>query len=106
MRSKTESIAGLLEGIQRAAEQKEFNILQDLQMLQKAYAQASKRDYPQLLAQLIQKYKVDEAAEVHAALLRKCRAGDIEAMRLWAELEKDSQAAGEEVQIIDDIKAK
>ena len=45
MRTKTESVAGLLEGIQRAAEQKEFNILQDLQMLQTAYPKTSKRDY-------------------------------------------------------------
>lgn len=103
MRTKTESIAGLLAGIQQAEEQKNFNILQDLQMLQKVYPKTAKRDYLQLLARLIQKYKVDEAAEVHAALLKKCRAGDTDAIRLWNEMAKDNQATGEGVQIIDDL---
>lgn len=103
MRTKTESIADLLAGIQQAEEQKNFNILQDLQMLQKAYPKTAKRDYLQVLARLIQKYSVDEAAEIHAALLKKCRAGDTDAIRLWNEMAKDNQASGEGVQIIDDL---
>lgn len=103
MRTKNESVAGLLAGIRQAEEQKNFNILQDLQMLQKAYTKTAKRDYLQLLARLIQKYSVDEAAEVHAALLKKCRVGDTDAIRLWNEMAKDNQATGERVQIIDDL---
>lgn len=103
MRNKTESAAGLLAGIQQAEEQKNFNILQDLQMLQKAFPKTAKRDYMQLLARLIQKYSVDEAAEIHAALLKKCRAGDTDAIRLWNEMAKDNQTSGEGVQIIDDL---
>lgn len=106
MRTKNESVAGLLAGIQQAEEQKNFNILQDLQMLQNAYTKTAKRDYLQLLARLIQKYKVDEAAEVHAALLKKCRAGDTDAIRLWNDMAKEGQAAGEEVRIVDDITVK
>ena len=103
MRNKTESVAGLMEGIQRAAEQKEFNILQDLQMLQTAYPKTSKRDYLQLLKKLVEKYSVDEEAEVHAALLRKCRAGDVEAIRLYGQMRQKSGGEFQEVTIVDSI---
>ena len=96
MRNKTESVAGLLE-------QKEFNILQDLQMLQTAYPKTSKRDYLQLLKKLVEKYSVDEEAEVHAALLRKCRAGDVEAIRLYGQMRQKSGGEFQEVTIVDSI---
>ena len=41
----------------------------------------NKRDYLALLDKLVEKYSTDEAAVIHAALLKKCQAGDMDAIR-------------------------
>ena len=45
----------------------------------------------------------DEAAVIHAALLKKCQAGDMDAIRLWTELQKESGSGAAEVNIVDSI---
>ena len=62
MRTKTESIAGLLEAIGRAKQQKDFNILKDLKELRGKFGKVQKCDYLALLNKLIEKYSTDEAA--------------------------------------------
>lgn len=106
MRTKTASIEGLLGAIEQQKSNRDFNILKDLKMLEQQYTKTSKRDYLQLLRKLIDKYETEEAGVIHAALMEKCRAGDVEAIKLYREMQQDGLAAGEEVQIIDDIKAK
>ena len=106
MRTKTESIAGLLEAIGRAKQQKDFNILKDLKELRGKFGKVQKCDYLALLNKLIEKYSTDEAAVIHAALMKKVQAGDLEAIRLWNELSKENRDVGEGVQIVDDIKVK
>ena len=106
MRTKTESIAGLLEAIERAKQQKDFNILKDLKELRGKFGKVQKCDYLELLNKLIEKYSTDEAAVIHAALMKKVQAGDLEAIRLWNELSKENRDVGERVQIVDDIKVK
>lgn len=103
MRTKTESIAGLLEAIERAKQQKDFNILKDLKTLHAQYTKINKRDYLALLDKLVDKYSTDEAAVIHAALLKKCQAGDMDAIRLWTELQKESGSGAAEVNIVDSI---
>lgn len=103
MRTKTESIAGLLEAIERAKQKKEFNILKDLKTLHAQYTRVNKRDYLALLDKLVEKYSTDEAAVIHAALLKKCQAGDMDAIRLWTELQKESGSGAAEVNIVDSI---
>ncbi|MBN3007258.1 MAG: hypothetical protein UF444_13775 [Ruthenibacterium lactatiformans] len=100
MRTKTESIAGLLEAIGRAKQQKDFNILKDLKELRGKFGKVQKCDYLALLNKLIEKYSTDEAAVIHAALMKKAQAGDLEAIRLWNELSKENRDVGEGVQII------
>ena len=73
MRTKTESIAGLLEAIERAKQQKDFNILKDLKELRGKFGKVQKRDYLALLDKLMEKYSTDEAAVIHAALLKNAR---------------------------------
>ena len=51
----------------------------------------------------MEKYSVDEAAVIHAALLKKCQAGDMDAIRLWTELQKESGSGAAEVNIVDSI---
>ena len=50
-----------------------------------------------------EKYSTDEAAVIHAALLKKCQAGDMDAIRLWTELQKESGSGAAEVNIVDSI---
>ena len=55
------------------------------------------------LDKLVEKYSTDEAAVIHAALLKKCQAGDMDAIRLWTELQKESGSGAAEVNIVDSI---
>ena len=105
-RTQQSSIKALLESIEQAKQKKEFNILKDLKTLHAQYTKVSKRDYLALIDKLVEKYSVDEAAVIHAALLKKVQAGDLDAIRLWNEMSKENRDAGEGVQIIDDIKVK
>ncbi len=103
MRTKQESIKGLLDAIDAQKSSRDFNILNDLKMLTDRYPRTAKRDYLHLLRSLTDKYSIDEYAAVHAALLRKCQEGDLAAIKLHHEMQKNDLAAGEEVQIVDDI---
>lgn len=105
-RTPQSSITALLDGIEQAKQKKEFNILKDLKTLHAQYTKMNKRDYLALLDKLMKKYSTDEAAVIHAALLKKVQAGDLDAIRLWNEMSKENRDAGEGVQIIDDIKVK
>ena len=102
-RTPQSSITALLEGIEQAKQKKEFNILKDLKTLHAQYTRVNKRDYLALLDKLVEKYSTDEAAVIHAALLKKCQAGDMDAIRLWTELQKESGSGAAEVNIIDGI---
>lgn len=104
-RTQTSSIEALLEGIEQAKTENKYNIFKDFKMLYEQYTKVSKRDYLALLRALMDKYSTGLQAEVDAALVKKCLAGDTEAIRLYNEMRKEDQTAGEEVQIIDDIKA-
>ena len=97
-RTPKESVEGLLKGIEDAKNAREFDFLKDLKMLLNAYTKTSKRDYLALIRSLIDKYSVD-----HAALLKKCRAGDLNAIRIWTEMQKENGAGVAEVNIIDSI---
>ncbi len=103
MRTKTESIAGLLEAIERAKQQKDFNILKDLKELRGKFGKIQKCDYLALLDKLMEKYSTDEAAVIHAALLKKCQAGDMDAIRLWNDMQKEAGSGAAEVHIIDNF---
>ena len=102
MRTKTESITSLLADIQQANEAHSYNIAADLKTLHKQYTKLSKRDYLALLTALLDKYETEEAAVIHAALLEKCRAGDVEAIKLYREMQQDD-GGGKEVVIVDSI---
>ena len=102
-RTPQSSITALLEGIEQAKQKKEFNILKDLKTLHAQYTKVSKRDYLALIDKLVEKYSVDEAAVIHAALLKKVQAGDLDAIRLWNEMQKESGSGAAEVHIVDSI---
>ena len=102
-RTPQSSITALLEGVEQAKQKKEFNILKDLKTLRDGFGKIQKRDYLALIDKLMEKYSTDEAAVIHAALLKKCQAGDMDAIRLWTELQKESGSGAAEVNIIDNF---
>ena len=102
-RTQQSSIKALLESIEQAKQKKEFNILKDLKTLHAQYTRVNKRDYLALLDKLVEKYSTDEAAVIHAALLKKCQAGDMDAIRLWNDMQKESGSSAAEVSIVDSI---
>ena len=102
-RTQQSSIKALLESIEQAKQKKEFNILKDLKTLRDGFGKIQKRDYLALIDKLVEKYSTDEAAAIHAALLKKCQAGDMDAIRLWTELQKEGGSGVAEVHIIDNF---
>lgn len=102
-RTPQSSITALLEGVEQAKQKKEFNILKDLKTLHAQYTKMNKRDYLALLDKLMEKYSTDEAAAIHAAVMKKVQAGDLDAIRLWNEMQKESGGGVAEVHIIDNF---
>ena len=63
----------------------EFNIVEDLKSLALSYGVIKSKDFRKKLNALIEKYEMHELTSVREALLTKCRAGDTQAIRLYAE---------------------
>ena len=102
-RTQQSSIEALEKAIEEQKNTRDFNYINDLKMLRKQYTCTSKRDYLKLLDLLVDKYSVEETAAVHAALLKKVQAGDLDAIRLWNEMQKESGSGAAEVNIVDSI---
>ena len=102
-RTQQSSIEALEKAIEEQKNTRDFNYINDLKMLRKQYTCTSKRDYLKLLDLLVDKYSVEETAAVHAALLKKVQAGDLDAIRLWNEMQKESGSGVAEVHIIDNF---
>ena len=95
-RTQQSSVDALLRAVEAAKTESQYNIFKDLKMLLEAYPKTSKRDY----LTLMDKYSAGVGAEINDALIKKCMAGDVEAIRLYKDLQKEDQTAGEGVQII------
>lgn len=63
----------------------EFNIVEDLKSLELSFGIIKTKDFRKKLKALIQKYEANELTMVREALLDKCRKGDVQAIRLYAE---------------------
>lgn len=74
-----------LENVLKETEKQEFNIVEDLKQLSVYYGVLKQKDFRRMLNALITKYEEDELTEVREALLKKCRSGDVQAIRLYAE---------------------
>lgn len=102
-RTQQSSIEALEKAIEQQKNMRDFDFVNDLKMLLNVYPKTSKRDYLALLRALIEKYTVEETAAVHAVLMRKCQAGDMDAIRLWNDMQKESGSGVAEVNIVDSI---
>lgn len=63
----------------------EFSIVEDLKALALSYGVLKSKDFRKKLDVLIEKYEHNELTAVREALLNKCRAGDTQAIRLYAD---------------------
>lgn len=102
-RTQQSSIAALEKAIEEQKRTREFNFINDIKMLRKQYTCTSKRDFLRLLDLLVDKYSVDETAAVHAVLMQKVQSGDMNAIRMWTEMQKENSSGVAEVNIIDSI---
>lgn len=101
MRTKNGSVRELIAGIRQAAEQEAYNPAEDLKALQTQYKRLGKKDFGLMLDAMVEKYATGEYAAIHAALVEKARNGDIEAIKMYREMQ--SSGGSDEVVIVDDI---
>ena len=94
MRTKSGSVRELVAGIRQAAEQ-------EIKALQTQYKRLGKKDFAIMLDAMVEKYAAGEYAAIHAALVRKARSGDIDAIKMYREMQASS--GSDEVVIVDDI---
>lgn len=80
-----------------------YDVVKDLKMLRDRYTKTSKRDFLALLDGLMDKYKTGGFAEIYDMLMRKARSGDMDAIRLWTELQRESGSGAAEVNIVDSL---
>ncbi len=74
-----------LERILQNTDRQEFDIVADLKKLSMYLGLVKQKDFKKMLDELIAKYETSELTEIRAALINKCRAGDIQAIRLYAD---------------------
>lgn len=103
VRTRMETSQALLAAVQQT---QNYDIVKDLKMLRDRYTKTSKRDFLALLGGLIEKYKTGGFAEIYDMLMRKARAGDMDAVKMLRDIQAENGADGGEVQIVDDIPAK
>ena len=90
-KTKSEQINRLLDAMQEAQAKQSFNIVEDLNGLKDALTYLKTRELKKKIDGLVKKYSVTEFAAVHAALIDRCRAGDVNAIRLYNDLQREDK---------------
>lgn len=104
MKAQNERIDALLQGIDEAQNDLRFDIVEDLNFLHQQLAVLNKRQYKQLLAQMVEKYTTVEQNVVQSALVKKCKEGGPAALKLYYELNPTAtEGSHAEVKIIYDV---
>lgn len=101
MRTKNGSVRELIAGIRQAAEQEAYNPAEDLKALQTQYKRLGKKDFGLMLDAMAEKYAAGEYAAIHAALVERARSGDVDAIRMYREMQ--TSGGSSEVMIVDDL---
>ena len=94
-----------LESILKETEKQEFNLVEDLKQLSVYCGILKQKDFRRMLNALITKYEEDEMTEIREALVKKCRAGDVQAIRLYAEHFKPIVVDAEDDGLIEALQA-
>lgn len=74
----------------------DYNIVADLQSLERLFGVLKPKEYRKKLKEVIAKYETSELTEIRAALLDKCRQGDTNAIRLYLDSFKPTTSGKED----------
>lgn len=97
----------VLADILKATDTKtEYDIVGDLEQLQRLYGVIKAKEYRKKLSALIEKYRTSEITEIRSALLKKCLAGDVNAIRLYCDYFKQTEAASADDGLVEALMAK
>lgn len=93
--AKENKIDKLAEILKATDTKTEFDIVEDLEQLQRLFGILKAKDYRKKLAALVEKYKSTEITMIREALIDRCQKGDINAIRLYCDYFKsaDSESA-------------
>lgn len=94
-----------LNNILKTTERQDFNIVEDLKQLSVYLGTLKQKEFRKMLNTLIVKYEEHELTEIREALLKKCRAGDVQAIRLYAEHFKPVVISEEDDGLIDALQS-
>lgn len=100
MRTKNASIRELVADINKSREKENYNPAEDLKTLQAQYKRLGKREFGLLLDAMVEKYADGEWSAIHAALVERARSGDVDAIRMYREMQTNGSS---EVMIVDDL---
>lgn len=100
MRNKNASIRELVADIRKSQEKESYNPVEDLKTLQAQYKRLGKREFGLLLDAMVEKYADGEWSAIHAALVERARSGDVDAIRMYREMQTNGSS---EVMIVDDL---
>lgn len=89
MNNKLEKLAEILK---KTDTKTEYDIVGDLEQLQRLYGILKSKDYRKKLSALIEKYKTSEITEIRSALIEKCRKGDSNAIKIYCDYFKCSNS--------------
>lgn len=96
-----------LEELLKAVDCKqEFNIVDDLKSLENAYGVIKPKDFRKKLSALVRKYEESELTEVRNAVLKGCRDGNSQFVKLYVDYFMPSAASAEDDGLIDVLTAK
>ena len=90
--SKEKNIERLSDILKATETKADFNIVEDLEELNRLFGILKARDYRKKLSALIEKYKNTEITIIREALLDRCQKGDINAIRLYCDYFKNTDA--------------
>ena len=90
-KDKKAGIDELLDRLDPAKVRKTYNIAADLAELKESLGMFRGKELARKIDALIEKYTTGEMAEGHEALVARCRAGDVSAIRLYNELQQEDK---------------
>lgn len=91
--SNIEKVSRLLEKVDS---KQDYDIIADLQNLERSLDMLKRKDFRKKLQGLIEKYQTSEITEIRKALIEKCRVGDTNAIRLYLDSFKPTSSETED----------
>ncbi len=96
-----------LEELLKAVDCKqEFNIVDDLKSLESSFGVIKSKDFRKKLSALVRKYEESELTEIRNAVVKGCRDGNPQFIRLYVEYFKPTAVSVEDDGLIDVLTAK